>query len=177
MAIQYVKSALAESIIPVIDKPIKSGVSQNIGDLVYINGGEIDAVTLASSLVTTTVTNLGVSEGNNFEGLGVTPKVGKLRVSGNAIYKAPYGAVGATGGFTAFDGTDEQWKALVGTTKAIGKNTLNDAGVLATPPTGNYARGFVVDSAGAVKLVKITDVDKKDGVVYFQFLPSTLYTS
>lgn len=156
MAIEYAKSALSESIIPVKDYPLASGVSQNIGDLVTINAdGEIANVGLTDSLVTTT-TNLGVSEGNNFEGLGVTPKVGKVRVSGNAIYRAPYGTVAANGGFTAVAPT----QTLVGEVKAIGKST---------------SKGFVVDSAGANGLVKIVDIDNR-GNVLFQFVSSALFT-
>lgn len=170
MAIEYAKSALSESIIPVKDVPLKvtSGtgikpvtyVSAPIGDLVQISGGVVDAVTLTNNIVATTVTNLGVSEGMNFEGLGVTPKTGKVRFSANAIYKAPYGTVASGGGFTPVEPT----QALVGSQRAIGKAT---------------DEGFVVHTAttGVTNLVKIVEIDAQDKVVYFQLIPSALFTS
>ena len=191
MAIEYAKSALSESIIPVKDYSLKNNgteevpnyISTPIGSLVQINtSGEIDVVAITNGLVTTTVTGtvsgLGVSEGMNFEGLGVTPKVGKVRISGNAIYRAPYGTITTTAGadqgkFIPVAPT----QALIGTKKAIGFNSKDNVNITGNAYDGSGAKGFVVDSAGANQLVKIVDVDAKDGYVYFQIIPTALFTS
>jgi hypothetical protein len=167
MAIEYAKSALAESIIPVKDVALKSGVTQNLGDLVQIVAGEVDNVAVAGTgapLVTTS-TNLGVSEGNNFEGLGVTPKVGKVRISGNAIYKAPYGTVAAGGGFTKVLPT----ASLIGATRAIGRAT-NEGFVVHTDNVASNKVAKIVD-------FEITNASLNEGNVYFQIIPSALFTS
>jgi hypothetical protein len=170
MAIEYAKSALAESIIPVKDIPLKvtsaagvtpvTYVNAPIGDIVQVASGVVDVVTVSAANLVTSATNLGISEGMNFEGLGVNPKVGKVRISGNAIYKAPFGTVATGGGFTAVTPT----QALVGATRAIGKATTE---------------GFVVhDADGASnKVAKIVEIDAKDKVVYFQLISSALFTS
>ena len=159
MAFEYAYCTDGDAIIAVKDYDLKSGVTPVIGDVVTLVNGEVDVVGVTSGLVTTT-TNLGVSEGNNFEGLGVPAKVGKVRLYGDAVYRAPYGTVAAGGGFTAVAPT----KALIGSLKAIGKATNE---------------GFVVhsDNAAANKVVKITEINADKGEVYFQFVASALFTS
>lgn len=158
--IQYAKSALSESIIPVKDYALNSAyTSPKAGDLATLSAGKITAVTANSSNLVTTVTNLGVLEGTNFEGVEQARKVGKIRLSGNAIYRADYGTVATVangGAFTAVAPTT----AIIGETKAISKSS-------------DY--GFVVDSAATTNLsVKIVDVNVEKGIVYFQFLASAL---
>jgi hypothetical protein len=168
MAIEYAKSALAESIIPVKDLKLTStGTGENevfikvkANDVVQIDGGKINLVAPTSGFgVVTTVLNLGVCEGTNFEGLEQTRKVGKIRTSGNAIYRGEYGVADAgTGAFTAATITEN----LIGTEKALNKGV----------------NGFNVQATGTSNLtVKIVDVDVKRGYVYFQFKASALVSS
>jgi hypothetical protein len=187
MAIEYAKSALAESIIPVKDIPLKvtsavnvtpvTYVSAPIGNLVRLEAGFVDEVVVAATGLVTSATNLGISEGMNFEGLGVTPKVGKVRISGNAIYKAPFGLI------TVASGADQKkfvpatpTQAIVGTTRAIGLNSVANTGI---GYGGQPAQGFVVhsDDAAANKVAKIIEIDAQEKVVYFQLVSSSLVTS
>jgi hypothetical protein len=165
MAIEYAKSALSESIIPVKDYELGTFASTpKSGDLVRLSAGKIEPVALAPTAtfgVVTSNANLGVLEGTNFEGLEQARKVGKIRISGSAVYRGEYGTSDATTGvFTK----SEINKNIIGTEKALTKG-LNGFSVDATNTTA------------ANLTVKIVDVDVKRGYVYFQFKASAIVSS
>jgi hypothetical protein len=163
MAIEYAKSALSESIIPVKDYELGTFASTpKSGDLVRLSAGKIEPVASTATFgVVTSNANLGVLEGTNFEGLEQARKVGKIRISGSAVYRGEYGtADGTTGVFTKTAITT----SVIGTEKALTKG-LNGFSVDATNTTA------------ANLTVKIVDVDVKRGYVYFQFKASAIVSS
>jgi hypothetical protein len=91
MAFEYAKSALAESIIPVKDRPLDATYAGTyaVGDVVKLDG---NGKVVKAEATDTTV--LGVLEGTNYEGMAVdkviTRTTAKVRESGQAIYRAPY---------------------------------------------------------------------------------------
>lgn len=92
MGFRYRKSIDGSSITPVKDYPLAAAYAANAKATDVVRLDATGSLVLAA---TGDATVLGVMEGVNFEGVGVTPKVGKVRITGNAVYEADKVGAGA----------------------------------------------------------------------------------
>lgn len=99
MAFHYRRNSSGDGVIPAPDFPLDAtyAATAKVGDIVKINGsGQLILAVTGDTAV------LGVLAGLNFNGIGVNPSVGKVTVSGDAVYEADYVGAGALTVGTAY---------------------------------------------------------------------------